>query len=138
MHNHIHDHSPNEDLHDHNLDHGHTHEHAHEHEHTHEHAHTDGAVHIHEHGHTHEHGCDHRHDTEHAHSHDELLKSRQETAAFLQYTLSHNAHHEEELSGLVHSLQHLGLESAAGEIASCIVELTKVNARLDTVLKSLK
>lgn len=102
----------------------HTHDDHNEHEHAHEHEHT----------HTHEHG----HDSGHAHSHDELLKSREETTAFLQYTLSHNAHHEEELSGLVHSLRHLGHDSAADEVASCIAELTKVNARLDAVLKSLK
>ena len=90
------------------------------------------------HNHNHHHDHTHEHAHEHTHSHDGLLKSKEEAAAFLQYTLSHNAHHEEELSGLVHSLQHLGLDGAAGEAASCIAELSRVNARLDAVLKSLK
>ena len=81
---------------------------------------------------------DHNHNHEHEHSHDGLLKNKAEAAAFLQYTLSHNAHHEEELSGLVHSLQHLGLDREADEIASCIGALTSVNLRLETVLKRLK
>ncbi len=134
MHNHDHhdnDHSHDDaHLHDHvdNHDHGHTHDHVHGNAHTHEHAH--------EHTHAHTHGNEH--EADHTNSHDGLLKSKEEAAAFLQYTLSHNAHHEEELSGLVHSLQHLGLDGAAGEAASCIAELSRVNARLDAVLKSLK
>lgn len=92
----------------------------------HDHAHTCGNAH--EHGHTHDGGT---------HSHDGLLKSKAEAAAFLQYTLSHNAHHEEELDGLVHSLRHLGLAGEADEIESCIGTLAGVNARLETVLKRL-
>jgi hypothetical protein len=116
----------------------HNHDHLHEHEHTHEHTHADGSVHTHDHAHAHEHEHEHEHETSHAHNHDELLKSKAEAAAFLQYTLSHNAHHEEELNGLVHSLQHLGLDKEADEIASCIGVLTSVNIRLETVLKNLK
>jgi hypothetical protein len=103
--------------------------HTHDH-HDHDHSHVDN----HDHGHTH----DHNHGNAHTHSHEGLLKSREEAAAFLQYTLSHNAHHEEELLSFVHSLQHLGLDGAAGEAASCIAELSRVNARLDALLQSLK
>jgi hypothetical protein len=99
--------------------------HQHEHEHTH--------THPHEHPHTHADEVGHTHD----HSHDALLKSKKEAAAFLRYTLQHNAHHEEELDGLIHSLQHLSLEKEAGEIASCIGELKRVNERLEAILAAL-
>jgi hypothetical protein len=100
-------------MHDHDHDHLHAHEHAHGHEHTHDHPQDGGG-------------------------HDGLLKSKEEAAAFLQYTLHHNAHHDEELSGLVHSLQHLGLDGEAAEIQSCIGELLKVNTRLEAVLERMK
>lgn len=106
------------------------------HTHDHDHEHNDGHHHAHEHADIHSHsdsGGDHHHG-----GHDGLLNSREEAAAFLQYTLQHNAHHEEELSGLVHSLQHLKLESEAGEIRACIETLRSVNKRLDDVLISLK
>jgi ABC-type Zn2+ transport system substrate-binding protein/surface adhesin len=63
--------------------------------------HADGSSHTHDHTHAHEH--DHEHEAAHAHSHDGLLKNKAEAAAFLQYTLNHNAHHEEELDSLVHT-----------------------------------
>lgn len=112
------------------------HEHEHSHSHNHEHTHADGSTHAHDHSHTHTHG--HEHEAAHAHSHDGLLKSKAEAAAFLQYTLNHNAHHEEELDSLVHSLQHLGLDKEADEIASCIGALASVNIRLEAVLNRLK
>jgi hypothetical protein len=118
-----------------------THAHPHEHEHAHAHTHEDGQehTHAHEHEHAHEHAHDHGADHTHADgSHDGLLKSSSEAAAFLRYTLQHNAHHEEELSGLVHSLRHLGKDKDADEIASCIDALQKVNARLETIFDGLK
>lgn len=120
----------------HHHEHNHTHEHSHTHAHEHSHAHAH--EHEHEHEHTHEQAHNHAHTDGQPHQHDDLLKSKAEAAAFLQYTLQHNAHHEEELSGLVHSLQHLQHENEAGEIAACIEELTKVNARLEAVLAALK
>ncbi|SHI18368.1 hypothetical protein SAMN02745823_03138 [Sporobacter termitidis DSM 10068] len=105
----MHDHDHNQDSH-----------HEHDHDHASGHSHADEA-------HGHHHG-----------GHDDLLKTKEEAAAFLQYTLQHNAHHDEELSGLVHSLQHLSLDKAAGEVASCIGALEEINARLEAVLKSLK
>jgi hypothetical protein len=88
--------------------------------------------------HAHDHDHDHDHDHPHGHSHDDLLKSKEEAAAFLRYTLEHNAHHDEELSGLVHSLQHLQLTKEADEVEGCIAELLKINARLEAVLAALK
>lgn len=122
-------------MHEHSHEHPHSHEHAHEHTHihSHEHEHDHDHVHDHSHEHHHENAQDHSHD-----SHDSLLKSKEEAAAFLSYTLSHNAHHEDEMSGLVHSLQHLGLEKEAAEAAQCIEDIRRANKRLEAVLAALK
>ena len=94
-------------------------------------------AHPHDHGHAHSLEQSHPHDHEHD-GHDNLLKSKAEAAAFLTYTLTHNAHHEEELSGLVHSLQHLSMDSEAGEVTACIEEIQRVNKRLEAVLAAMK
>lgn len=107
--------------HDHNLDHHHVHEHTHDHNHDHEHH------------HDHTDGHDHHHD-----EHGSLLKSKEEAAAFVQYTLHHNAHHDDELAGLIHSLQHLGLNKEADEVRMCAAELAQANNRLKAVLTALK
>jgi hypothetical protein len=137
-HSHHHDDLPHEHVHEH--DQGHSHEHTHEHAHTHEHTHGDGQTHTHP--HAHEHAHPHTHEAaEHTHtdgSHEGLLKSKAEAAAFLRYTLTHNAHHDTELDGLVHSLQHLSLDREAAEVASCIDALKKVDERLEAVLAGLK
>jgi hypothetical protein len=137
-------------MHDHEHDHNDSHSHAHEHTHSHEHTHTHDHEHTHAHTHEHTHDGSHDHDQAHDHGHEhvhghthgeddhgDLLKSKKEAAAFLRYTLQHNAHHEEELDGLVHSLRHLALDKEADEIASCIGALKKVNDRLDAVLATL-
>lgn len=114
---HHHDHTDNH----HNNDHHHAHDHHHEHGH--------------DHGHTHDNDGAHHHGTE---GHENLLGSKEEAAAFLQYTLNHNAHHVEELSGLVHSLEHLALTKEAAEIRLCIEDITRANKRLEAVLAALK
>jgi hypothetical protein len=43
-------------------------------------------------------------------------QTRQEAEALLRFTLGHNRSHEEELHGLAHALEALGLEGAAGEV----------------------
>ncbi|NLM83318.1 MAG: hypothetical protein GX189_01245 [Clostridiales bacterium] len=80
---------------------------------------------------------DHDHHHPHDHDHDTLLKSVTEVAKFLQYTLQHNAHHEEELESLAHSLDHLSKTAEADEIRACIAELKKVDARLAALLDIL-
>lgn len=98
-------------------------------------------MHGHDHEHTHDHNHNHGHDHGEAggdHSHDGLLGSKEEAAAFLRYTLSHNTHHDRELSGLAHSLRHLQFTGEAEEIEGCIAELKKVNARLKAVLAALE
>ena len=104
-------------------------EHNHDHHHSHDHTHGGGADHRHDAGT----GADHHHD-----GHAELLQSREEAAAFLTFTLQHNAHHEEELAELAHSLQHLSLDTAAAELASCVDALREIDGRLQAVLAGLK
>jgi hypothetical protein len=58
-------------------------------------------------------------------------------AKFLQYTLQHNAHHEEELDNLAHSLDHLEKAAEAAEIRACIAELADVNRRLQALYEKL-
>jgi hypothetical protein len=125
-------------MHEHSHEHPHSHEHAHEHAHEHTHIHSHEHDHDHDHDHTHDHSHDHHHENSQEHSHDSLLTSKEEAAAFLSYTLSHNAHHEDEMSGLVHSLQHLGLEKEAAEAAQCIDDIRRANKRLEAVLAALK
>jgi pyridinium-3,5-bisthiocarboxylic acid mononucleotide nickel chelatase len=103
----------------HNEDHHHTHEHSHDHENE----------------HSHEGAQAHHHDID---GHENLLQSKDEAAAFLQYTLHHNAHHEEELSGLAHSLEHLLLSSQAQEVQLAIQDIDRANKRLENVLAALK
>jgi len=107
--------------------------------HTHDHPNDD---HHHDHGHDHDHGHTHEHDDGHTHQdsngHENLLGSKEEVAAFLQYTLHHNEHHEEELDGLAHSLEHLQLTKEAQEIRLAIEDIGHANARLDYILTALK
>lgn len=51
-----------------------------------------------------------------AHSHGGDAATREEVEALLRFTLAHNRSHEEELHELAHSLEHLGLETAATEV----------------------
>ncbi len=113
-------------MHNHNEDHHHPHAHSHEHDHSHTHDHGDGHTHSHDEG-SHHHG-----------SHENLLASKTEAAAFLQYTLHHNAHHDEELSDLAHSLEHLQLGKEAEAVRQCIDELAHANRHLESVLKMLQ
>ncbi len=112
----------------------------HQHEHHHDDHHHD---HEHGHAHTHDHGSStaHHHggnDHETTDGHENLLKSKEEVAAFLQYTLHHNAHHEEELDGLAHSLEHLQLTKEAQEIRLAIQDYDQANMRLEVILAALK
>lgn len=104
-------------------DHHHGHDHEQGHAHTHDHT-----------GTAHHHGGD---DHDSAAGHENLLASKEEAAAFLQYTLHHNAHHEEEMEGLVHSLEHLQLTKEAQEIRLAIEDIGRANARLEYVLKAM-
>lgn len=62
---------------------------------------------------------------------------RAETLAVLQFMLSHNQHHAQELDGLSAQLDALGLHDAAHELTHCKLDYEQVNARLATLLKTL-
>ena len=110
-------------MHNHNEDHHHEHAHTHEQDHGH--------------GHTHEQDAEHTHSHHHG-GHEDLLGSKAEAAAFLKYTLEHNAHHNEELASLAHSLQHLGLNKSAQEVRGCMDDIERTNSRLASVMAQLK
>lgn len=102
----------------------------HNHDHTHENSH--------DHPHKHEHQNIHSHGHECPGIHDGLMQSKAEAAAFLQYTLSHNAHHAEEMNSLACSLEHMNFVKEAEEIRMCIEDMKRADSRLKAVLNALK
>jgi len=96
--------------------------------HTHEHTHEDGQVHSHVHSHDDGHGRTHSHDDGHEHSHEDAHPAA-ETKALLAYMIQHNAHHADELAGLMDSLPkdaQRRLSLALGTFEAANVELQEV------------
>lgn len=110
---------------------------------------------MHNHDHTHENSHDHPHKHEYqniqSHRHEcpdsqnrhpgiqgGLMQSKAEAAAFMQYTLSHNAHHAEEMNSLACSLEHMNFVKEAEEIRMCIEDMKRADSRLKAVLNALK
>ena len=89
--------------------------HGHEHNHSHEHTH----------GHTHEHGCSNCGDNECQGS------CTEEVVALLNYMLSHNEHHAEELDQMAENLAKLGMEDAAKTIKEGVADF-QVRSCTDT------
>ena len=104
----------------------------HEHKHAHEHTHSDGSVHSH--AHVHEHG--HEHDHNHAHT-GAAAGEREEVKALLNYMLSHNRHHAEELLGLSERLRGLCMETAAKSMDEAISYYKKGNELLEKALADI-
>jgi hypothetical protein len=98
------------------------------------------------HNHSHHHVDAHDHEQYgHAHEHayldgcqESVARNRAEVIIFLQYMLHHNAHHEQELSGLAESLRRLNLEKEAEEVQLCIDGLGCAEKHLEAVLEMLK
>ncbi|MDR3277833.1 MAG: hypothetical protein LBT12_03585 [Oscillospiraceae bacterium] len=74
----------------------------------------------------------------HTHDHAQGAPSLDEALAFLRYTLHHNGHHEEELHGLMHSLERLGKAEAAAELQNCIEDQRCGSEHLENALKLLE
>ena len=95
--------------------------HGHEHNHSHEHTH----------GHAHEHGC--------SNGDNECQGScTEEVVALLNYMLSHNEHHAEELDQMAENLAKLGMEDAAKTIKEGVADFQKGNMRLGLALTLVK
>ena len=121
------------------------HEHGHEegcgcgHDHHHEH-------HDHEHGHEESCGCGHEHHHDHGHTHEHCTNCGEgcqgsctdEVVALLNYMLSHNEHHAEELDQMAENLKKMGMEDAAKTIKEGVADFQKGNMRLGLALTLVK
>lgn len=89
----------------------------------------------HGHAHAHSHGHSHEHTHEHAHGHETVQAgSPEETLALLDYMLSHNEHHTEEL----HELAHQVPADAAQLLHGAVSDYEQGNAKLAEALKLLQ
>ena len=129
---------------------GHTHSHTHEHTHdgvTHTHEHD----HVHDHEHTHPHTHDHLHGEGHDHTHSHDCGGQcgscaskcehtpmEELMALMQYMVSHNAAHANELAQLAEQLKKAGSAAAYEQVLAAVSDFEKGNMRLSAVLASLK
>ena len=87
------------------------------------------------HEHEHLHGHPHTHSHEHAHAHGAAqAASPEETLALLDYMLSHNKHHTEELHGLAHQVS----ANAAQLLQEAVSEYEQCNAKLAEAVRLLK
>ena len=127
--------------------HHHEHTHEHSHEHTHDgvaHAHSHSHDHDHAHPHTHEHLHDHGHTHDHCHSDCGSCQSKcehtpmEELMALMQYMVSHNAAHANELAELAKQFQVAGNGAAYEQVMAAVSDFEKGNMRLSVVLNSLK
>lgn len=113
--------------------------HGHSDEHVHEHVHADGSTHVH--SHSHESGHDH----EHTHSHqcsgcgeDGCNGCTEEVVALLNYMLSHNEHHAEELDQMAENIAKLDMQAASKLIKDAVSEFQKGNMKLSLALTLVK
>ena len=65
-------------------------------------------------------------------------KCSQEVVALLNYMLSHNEHHAQELDQMAENLQKLGMEDAAKTIKEGVADFQKGNMRLGLALTLVK
>ena len=89
-------------------------------------------------------GEGHHHDHDHGHEHchacgDGCEKNcTDEVVALLNYMLSHNQHHAEELDQMAENLTKLGMEDAAKTIKEGVADFQKGNMRLGLALTLVK
>lgn len=115
--------------------------HGHSDEHIHEHVHADGSTHVH--SHSHESGHDHEHT--HGHSHqcsgcgeDGCSGCTEEVVALLNYMLSHNEHHADELDQMAENIAKLDMQDASKLIKDAVSEFQKGNMKLSLALTLVK
>nr|WP_296005526.1 cobalt transporter [uncultured Blautia sp.] len=89
-------------------------------------------------------GEGHHHDHDHAHEHCQACgegcekNCTDEVVALLNYMLSHNQHHAEELDQMAENLTKLGMEDAARTIKEGVADFQKGNMRLGLALTLVK
>ena len=94
------------------------------------------------------HGHDHEHDHVHSHEHSHGCSScsegecggncTEEVVALLNYMLSHNEHHAQELDQMADNLSKLGMEDAAKTIKEGVADFQKGNMHLGLALTLVK
>ena len=90
------------------------------------------------------HGSAHEHEHEHEHEHCGSCNSdcqgncADEVVALLNYMLSHNEHHAEELDQMANNLEKLGMPDAAKTIKEGVADFKKGNMRLGLALTLVK
>ena len=109
-----------------------------------DHDHVSGGHHHHEHTHDHHHhDHDHQHH-DHCHSDCGSCQSKcehtpmEELMALMQYMVSHNAAHANELAELAKQFQVAGNGAAYEQVMAAVSDFEKGNMRLSVVLNSLK
>lgn len=96
------------------------------------------------HGHDHDHEHDHVHSHEHSHGCSSCSEGEcggnctEEVVALLNYMLSHNEHHAQELDQMADNLSKLGMEDAAKTIKEGVADFQKGNMRLGLALTLVK
>ena len=95
---------------------------------------------IHHGGEGHHHDHDHDHGHEHCHACGDGCEKNctDEVVALLNYMLSHNQHHAEELDQMAENLTKLGMEDAAKTIKEGVADFQKGNMRLGLALTLVK
>jgi hypothetical protein len=107
---------------------------AHSHDHGHAH-HGAGHAHSHTHEHSHEHDHSHKHDHDHGHAHGG--GDLKETLALLNYMLSHNEQHAQEIRDWAEKLEKAGEKQAAELLFESVADFQNGNDKLDRALKIL-
>ncbi len=74
---------------------------------------------------------------EHHHHHTVSADSKEELKALLEYMVSHNSSHAEELSQIARQLKSLGSDTASEKALAALEEYKKGNALLNEALESL-
>ena len=87
-----------------------------------------------------EHHHDHSHNHEHCGSCEDGCSGNctDEVVASLNYMLSHNEHHAEELDQMAENLKKMGMEDAAKTIKEGVADFQKGNMRLGLALTLVK
>ena len=89
-------------------------------------------------------GDEHHHDHSHNHEHCGSCEDgcfgncTDEVVALLNYMLSHNEHHAEELDQMAENLKKMGMEDAAKTIKEGVADFQKGNMRLGLALTLVK
>ena len=77
------------------------------------------------------------HSHAHAHGHDHADTPMEELLALMNYTVSHNDAHAQELAGLAEQLRQAGKDRAYRKLMDAVASFDMANAQLDAVRKEL-